>query len=326
MTSKDAQRHSARLSRQLYRYVWQTSRRRQVQISLLTMVMAPTVTIPLELQRRMLDDAIAQRDLRLLILLGSLYLLVVVLQGAMKYLLNMLKSSAVETIARDLRQRIVRRVTGTDDGERSGEPKLNSGEIVSMLAAETEDISGFGGECFGLPLLSAGTIVYVIGYLIWIQPVIAILAFIVYFPQAIIVPLTQHTINRLARLRIQEVRNLGHFAVRAGHGQLDHEHSPKGRVFIDRIYRLRIRIYLRKYFLAALGNFLDSMGPLLVLIVGGALVILGKTEVGTLVVFISGLSRVADPWDQLVNFYRSVSNTAIAYDMIHRRVSMGRAA
>jgi hypothetical protein len=34
----------------------------------------------------------------------------------------------------------------------------------------------------------------------------------------------------------------------------------------------------------------------------------------------SGLAKIADPWDQLINFYRSVSNTAVAYEMIHRKL------
>jgi hypothetical protein len=33
--------------------------------------------------------------------------------------------------------------------------------LVSMLSAETEDISGFAGDAFAVPLLSTGTILYV---------------------------------------------------------------------------------------------------------------------------------------------------------------------
>ena len=39
--------------------------------------------------------------------------------------------------------------------------------------------------------------------------------------------------------------------------------------------------------------------------------------------FISGLNKIADPWDELINFYRSVSNTAVAYDMIRSQISGG---
>jgi hypothetical protein len=42
--------------------------------------------------------------------------------------------------------------------------------------------------------------------------------------------------------------------------------------------------------------------------------------VGTLVVFISGLQRIADPWDEMVNFYRAISNTSIIFAMINTKL------
>ena len=75
-------------------------------------------------------------------------------------------------------------------------------------------------------------------------------------------------------------------------------------------------IYRRKYFLTFLGNFLDAFGPIAVLVVGGYMVIRNQTDVSTLVVFISGFQKLADPWDQLVNFYRTVSNARVTYGLI----------
>jgi len=308
------------LSRDLYLYAWRSSRLQQIGICLLTMVMGPAMTVPLELQRRIMDDALANKDVRQLLDLGLVYLLVVCLQGVLKYALNMLKGIATENIARDLRLRILKTVR---DPERHAEDPgsgLNPGTVVSMLAAETEDISGFGGDAFGLPLLAGTTIIYVSAYLLWVEPAIALLAIVIYFPQAVIVPLTQFTINRLARLRIRAVRHLGHVAVLSRQFRPDAAVMQSGRGLIDRIYRLRILIYLRKYLLAALGNFLDSLGVIIVLVVGGYLVIQGETTVGTLLVFISGLGKIADPWDQLINYYRLVSNTAVMYDMIRVKI------
>jgi ABC-type bacteriocin/lantibiotic exporter with double-glycine peptidase domain len=309
---------TARLSRLLYEYIWRTSRSKQIAICLLTLVMAPLSLVPLELQRRIVDHALLERKLDLLALLGGAYLAIIVLQGGLKFLLNMLKGAAAETIARDLRLKIMRRSVREHKSE--GRPDINAGTVVSMLAAETENVSSFAGDALAVPLLSAGTILYVAGYLLWVQPAIAILAVVVYFPQVVIVPATQRTINRLARLRIQLVRNLGHLASRLFRRSTDHRKRPAGSFLIDRLYRVRIWIYFRKYLLAALGNFLDSMGTLIVLMVGGYLVIQGKTQVGTLVVFISGLGRIADPWDQIINFYREVSNTAVMFDMIAQRL------
>jgi ABC-type bacteriocin/lantibiotic exporter with double-glycine peptidase domain len=292
-------------------------------ICVVAMALAPLATVPLELQRRMIDDALGHRDFNLLLVLGGGYFLVVCLQGALKYALNMLKGMSIEMIARDMRRRIMRKVQATSiPGGRKTDGD-NPGTVISMLGVETEDISGFAGEAIATPLLSAGTIFYVAAYLLWVEPLIAALAVVVYLPQAIIVPVTQQTINRLARLRIQLVRNLGHFAARRS--KLTDGKKPSsilGRALIDRLYTIRIWIYLRKFSLVALGNFLDSLGVLIVLMIGGYLVIEGRTQVGTLVVFISGLQRIADPWDQLINFYRSVSNTAVMYQMIRDRLKL----
>jgi len=278
--------------------------------------MAPLSLVPLELQRQIVDHALVERKLDLLAMLGGAYLAIIVLQGGLKFLLNMLKGTATETIARDLRRKIM----GGLVREKKPDARPNAGTIVSMLAAETENVSGFAGDALAVPLLSAGTVFYVAGYLLWVEPAIAVLAVVVYFPQVVIVPATQRTINRLARLRIQLVRNLSHLATRLFRRSIDHRERIPGRFLINRMYQVRIWIYFRKYLLAGLGNFLDNMGTLIVLMVGGYLVIQGKTQVGTLVVFISGLSKIADPWDQIINFYREVSNTAVMFDMIAQRL------
>jgi ABC-type bacteriocin/lantibiotic exporter with double-glycine peptidase domain len=278
--------------------------------------MAPLSLVPLELQRQIVDHALVERKLDLLAMLGGAYLAIIVLQGGLKFLLNMLKGTATETIARDLRRKIMGRLVR----EKKPDARPNAGTIVSMLAAETENVSGFAGDALAVPLLSAGTVFYVAGYLLWVEPAIAVLAVVVYFPQVVIVPATQRTINRLARLRIQLVRNLSHLATRLFRRSIDHRERIPGRFLINRMYQVRIWIYFRKYLLAGLGNFLDNMGTLIVLMVGGYLVIQGKTQVGTLVVFISGLGRIADPWDQIIHFYREVSNTAVMFDMIAQRL------
>ena len=50
--------------------------------------------------------------------------------------------------------------------------------------------------------------------------------------------------------------------------------------------------------------------------VGGWLLLHGKTEVGTVVAFISGLNRMNDPWGDLVNYFRDLTNAGVKYQMI----------
>ncbi|MBL8906606.1 MAG: ABC transporter ATP-binding protein [Rhizobiales bacterium] len=306
-------------ARALYRYIWETSRSTQLLVCVLTMIIAPLPMAYLELQRRMVDEAVTSRNLGLLAKLAIAYLVVICIKSALKYALNMTKGIAIETVARDIRRRVMVKATETHDRTRAAGDRVPGATLVSILAAETEDMSGFAGDAFAVPLLSGGTILYVVGYLIWVQPEIALLALGVYLPQIIIVPVTQRRINRLARLRIRLTRFLGHVAE---HGHKAHGGILRnaGRTLIDRLYSVRIWIYLRKYFLSELGNFLASLGPLIVLTVGGYLVITGRTEIGTLVVFISGLQRIADPWDEMVNFYRAISNTSVVFAMINTKL------
>lgn len=306
-------------ARPLYRYIWHTSRKSQIAVCLLIAFITPLPMVSLEFQRRIVDDAVGARNVRLLVALGAGYAAVVCLRLLLKYLVDLVKGRTAEIIARDLRLRIMkatqalwpRRRDHADDDEKVG-------TAISMLGAEIEDLSGFAGDAFALPLLTGGTVAWVVGYLLWIEPLIATIALLLYFPQLIVVPTIQFTINRLARLRIQQLRNLSHLAI---HGSANNKTGQiAGQAFIDRLYRIRISIYVRKFFLTELGNFLDSLGPIVVLTVGGYLAITGQTQVSTLVVFISGLQRIGDPLDQMITFYRSVSNSGVMYDMIRLRL------
>jgi ABC-type multidrug transport system fused ATPase/permease subunit len=320
--SRNRTDHSGwKAARPLYRYVWRTSRSSQIVICLLIAIVTPLPMVILEFQRRIVDDAVGARNVRLLVALGAGYLAVICLRLLLKYLADIIKGRTAETIARDLRLRIMKGTQATRHPRTSDSDDETVGTAVSMLGAETEDMSGFAGDAFSLPLLTGGTVIWVLGYLMWIEPLITAIALVLYIPQLLVVPATQFTINRLARLRIRQLRNLSHLAVQGSSSKDRRRGQTAGQVFIDRLYRLRIRIYMRKFFLAEFGNFLDSLGPIIVLTVGGYLAITGKTQVSTFVVFISGLQKIADPWDQLVTFYRTVSNTGVMFDMIRARLA-----
>ena len=300
----------------LYAFVWRTTRTLQIRICILTALLSPLALVPLELQRRIIDDVTVARDVRLLVELGLAYLAVIIALGSLKYVLNIQRGKALETAGRDLRRRILMRVNSPAQQSDVRAPEIDAGKVVSMLASESEDVAGFAADAFSLPLLQGGTILFVLGYLIWLNPIIAVLALVIYFPQAVIVPKTQNIINRWTVIVRRSLRLLGLLAVQsAASGPADVPRLP-GSELIDRVYSVRIKIYLRKYLLTALGNFLDALGPIVVLLIGGWLVIGGKAEVSTLFVFISGFQRVSDPWDQIVTFYRTISNSEVLYRMI----------
>jgi ABC-type bacteriocin/lantibiotic exporter with double-glycine peptidase domain len=52
---------------------------------------------------------------------------------------------------------------------------------------------------------------------------------------------------------------------------------------------------------------LQSAGVFILLFVGGLMVLHGRTEIGIVVAFISGLERVLDRWRELIAFVRSTN-------------------
>jgi ABC-type multidrug transport system fused ATPase/permease subunit len=297
-------------------FIWQVSGRRQILLCGLTLVVSLLTTLPLELQRRIVDDAIHGKAVDLLLLLSAAYLGVLLVQGGLKYALNVYRGYMVEHVARDLRHRIFDGTQGKD-----GAHLVKQGAIVSMVAAEVEDLAGFVGDSVSFPLLQAGTALSAMGYLIWVEPRIALFAILLYLPQLLVVPLGQRRINRWGNIHARLLRKMGDTIVSAGAGPgFDRHGRPKFRRRFLRLvtgaFRTRRAVYRVKFFLTFFGNLLDALAPLIVLSVGGWLVIKGEVEVSTLVVFITGFQKVADPWDQLLTFYRTASNANVKYHLI----------
>jgi ABC-type bacteriocin/lantibiotic exporter with double-glycine peptidase domain len=293
----------------LYAYVWRISGRQQIVLAFLTLLVAGLTTLPLELQRRIVSDAVKDQDLTHLMVLSALYLALLLVQGGGKYVLNVYRGRVVETATVDLRERICKRASEGPLVSHDAWGRPDQGAVVSMVAAEAEMVGGFVGESLSAPLLQSGTLVFVIGYLLWVEPLVAAVALVVYLPTFAVVPLGQRRINHWSASHARAVRWLGD-AVVAG------EFAVRFKRLVRLAFFTRIRFYRIKYFLTFFENLLDAVGPLAILLVGGFLVIRGYTEVSTLVVFISGFQRISAPWDQLVTFYRTVSTARVRYRLI----------
>jgi ABC-type multidrug transport system fused ATPase/permease subunit len=300
------------MPKSLFVFIWRVSGRKQIVLCALTIAVALLTAAPLELQRRIVDDAVQNGRIDYLFLMSAIYLGVLLLQGGLKYLLNVLRGWLVEDVTRRLRHMIF---DGTQRAD--ADVPVKKGAVVSMVAAEAEGLAGFVGDSISFPLMQAGTALSALGYLIWVEPRIAIFAALLYTPQLFVVPLGQRRINRWGNIHSRLLRKMGDPIVGS---EMDRKGRPRFRRRFLRLvqgaFRTRIAIYRVKFFLTFFGNFVDALGPLIVLSVGGWLAIKGEVEVSTLVVFITGFQKVADPWDQLLTFYRTASNAAVKYQLI----------
>jgi ABC-type multidrug transport system fused ATPase/permease subunit len=244
----------------------------------------------------------------LLALLGLAYLAAILLQGGLKYLLNLRRGRVVEAVTLELR-RLVHAA-----GLAGGDAARDRGALVSMAVAEAEDVAGFVAESLSTPLLQGGTVLATLGYLLAVQPLLAALATVLYLPELVVVPWRQRVINRLGRLHVRLVRALGDALV-TERGR----DSPAARRFpllAEHALATRIATYRVKFFLTFLGNLLDAAGPLGVLVVGGWLVVQGRASMGTLVVAITAMQKVGDPLDQLMTYYRTAQNARVKYELL----------
>ena len=58
-----------------------------------------------------------------------------------------------------------------------------------MLSSEVEKLGGFAGSAISGPLLQVGTLISVLGYMFYIEPLVAAIALALYSPQFIVVPI-----------------------------------------------------------------------------------------------------------------------------------------
>lgn len=304
----------------LYRYIWKVSARDQVRLSLLAVCLFLIELAPLELQRRIVNGAVEGRGFELVGLLCLLYVAVTLAHGSLKLVMNIYRGSVSEAANRRLRMQINPPDTA---GSKNTATPGGEGVKISIIVSEVESVGGFVGASFSEPLLNAGILLSIMGYMIFTQPWMALVAFLIFCPQLLFIPYLQDAINRRTRRRIETMRALSADIVDEAADRAGVRTHQTFRHRIARVYRLNIQIFRRKYGMNFLMNLLYQLGIIGILAVGGWLVLQGKTEVGTIVAFISGLSRMNDPWGDLVDFFRNLTNTGLKFRMIAAEFGKG---
>src|SRR5262249_25389695 len=156
----------------------------------------------------------------------------------------------------------------------------------------------------------------VVCYMIFTQPVMAMVALLLFCPQFLFIPYLQEAINRRTERRIETLRALSADIVDEATDPMGAGKETTYRHRVRDVYALNMEIFRRKFSMNFLMNLLHHLGVIGILAVGGWLLIQGKTEAGTVVAFISGLNRIIDPWGDLVNYFRDVTNAAVKYRLI----------
>ena len=305
--------------REFYAYVWRSSASRQIVLIILAVTAALLAMAPLELQRHIINTLAGRENAETLASLCGAYLVAALSIGGLKYLLNIKSAGLGESMILSLREDIY--ISSSPHGSDevfNEEIKEKAGTFVAMIATEAEAVGKFVGDCISTPTVQAGTLLSVLGYMLYTEPLLGLVVLCIAVPQVFAVPMIQRRINTLVRERVRTLRHAGDLVVdtmQGGGGSANSLGSEIGRAFAG-IYGVRLRVFKLKFELKFLVSALQSAGVFALLLVGGIMVLNGKTEIGIVVAFISGLDRVVDPWRELIAFVRSTSAAKVQFDLI----------
>jgi ABC-type multidrug transport system fused ATPase/permease subunit len=287
----------------LFGYVWTHGRRHQLALVALSVGVFALGAVPLELQRRIVNDAFYSDNFQPILWLALIYAAVALAEGGIKLVLNVYRAWVSERAVRQLRRVAL---GATDGGE---------GVEQSMVLSEVEPVGGFVGAALSEPVLQGGLLLSVFGYMAYLEPRLAIFSLLIFSPQLIFVPLLQRAINRRVEARVLTMRDISEGIVRhAGAAHAVTQATQARRV--DQVFGLHMEMFKLKFSTNFLMNLTHHAGVAAALALGGWYAIQGRIEIGTVVAFVSGLGKVNDPWGDVVNWYRDMTINRVKYRLV----------
>src|SRR5437764_7526126 len=316
----------------IYGFILRHSRREQIYLVVVTLLSFPFLYYSLELPKVIINQAIAGKNFTwtvlgmefdrfaYLVLLCLVFLVLVLVNGAFKYHLNVRKGRVGERMLRrlryDLYERLLRFPMRHFD-------RTATGQIIAMLTAELGPVGGFIGDAFALPIAQAGTLLTIFLFMFIQNPLLGAAAVALYPVQAYFIPKMQRKIRALGRERVRKVRTLSdrigesiaaQVEIRTNAGAQHQLADVSHR--LGEIYEIRFEIYNRKFFVKFLNNFLNQLTPFFFYLIGGYFVIQGELSFGALVAVLAAHKDLWSPWKELLDFYQNQQDVSIKYEQV----------
>jgi len=273
--------------------------------------------VPLELQKRIINRAISLKKMDLLFIYCGFYLGAVVLAGSLNYLINVLQGYLGQKIFYEMRTELYQHVL------RLPLPffrRTPPGMVISSLTSELAGVGDFLGSALAVPLINVLTLCAFAGYLLYLNPLLALLSFGIYPIEIAIIPMLQKRYNRINFERIDVNRSLSNTigeAIAGVHKVQAHGGYPiegeKFGTFAAKLVDLRKRMYILNYGIKFINNFFQNLGPFFLFLLGGYLTMVGRFNLGALVAFLSAYEKLYDPWKELMDYYQDLQHSRVRY-------------
>ena len=306
------------VKRSLYSWILPGNLKPQLLLLLIIIVMVFARVLPLEMQKRVVNEAIKLRSIDMLLMYCGIYLAAVVFSSILKYLTNIIQTRITEHTTARMRKALYEHILTLP---LSYFRKTQPGSVVNALVSELTLPGNFVGMAVAAPVTNLLTLLSFAGYLFWLNPLLAAVSLSIYPFVVLLLPVLQRGANKANKKRVYTARSLSSRIAESisgiheihGNGSYKLEFSKYNKL-VNKLLKIRIVWSLYRFGIKTLNGFFTSLGPFLVFILGGWLTIKGRLELGALVAFLSAQEKLFDPWKELIEFYQVFQDGKVTYD------------
>jgi ABC-type multidrug transport system fused ATPase/permease subunit len=305
------------VKRSLFSWIFAGNLKYQILLLIVIIVMVGARVLPLEMQKRVINEAIKLRNLDLLLIYCGIYLAAAVFFSLLKYVTNIIQTLISQRTTARMRKALYHHIlTLPLNFFRKTQP----GTVVNALTNELTLPGNFVGMAVASPVTNLLTLLAFAAYLFWLNPLLAAVSLSIYPIVVFLIPLLQRGVNKANKKRVDAARKFSARIAESisgvheihGNGAYDIE-NRKYDSLVDRLLKIRIVWSLYRYAVKTANGFFTSLGPFLVFVLGGYLTIKGQLELGALVAFLSAQERLFEPWRELIEFYQVYQDGKINY-------------
>ena len=205
------------MERTIFRYILRYSLKEQIILLVSTAISFPFLYYSLDLPKQIINKAISGKDfpqefllwevdqLPYLFIMCGLFLLLVLINGAFKYHIQVFSGQLGERMLRRLRYDLFARILRFPLPQFR---RVSQGELISMITGEVETLGGYIGDSIKLPAWEGGTLLTILIFMFVQDPYLGTAAIALYPLQMYVIPKLQRRVNQLGKQRVQAVRKV----------------------------------------------------------------------------------------------------------------------
>ncbi len=301
-------------------WVKTSSMKLQFLLLVLIIITVGARVLPLEMQKKIVNQAIRLQKIDLLLLYCSFYIVAVITASGLKYVITILQTHIGQEALNRIRKGLYEHILTLP---LSFFHKSSPGMVVSSLVTEVATAGEFVGQAISTPVTNLLTLLAFGAYMFYLNPLLAVLSLATYPIVIFLVPKLQARSNKANKTRVDITRRMSSkvdeaiSGIHEIHGNNSHgiENRKYGRI-VDELFKIRIVWILYKNGVKVLNNFFQNLGPFILFLVGGYLAIQGRFDLGALVAFLSAYEKLYDPWKELMDFYQVYQDANVSYGRI----------